>query len=342
MRVLQLGPYPPPHGGVQTNLVAIRNYLLQHGSTAPVINLTRHRQPDADDVYYPHSAKELLQRLVHLQYDVVHLHIGGNLSNRLLGLALVCASMPGTKAVLTFHSGGFPSSEAGKAIGSRSLAGFVLRRFDRLIAVNAEIEKFFARCGAAPSKIRMIFPHSLATPPEDTPLPQAVQQFFDSHQHVLLSVGLLEPEYDLELQIDVLEQFPGVGLLIIGSGSLEAQLQKMIASKSYGKDILLAGDVPHAATLRAIQQCDVLLRTTHYDGDSISVREALHLGTPVIASNNGMRPVGCDLVPACDEEALETAIARRLSGQTVRASHGAAGGDQNVQAVVNLYRELVD
>jgi len=341
MRVLQLGPYPPPHGGVQTNLVAIRNYLLQHGSTAPVINLTRHRQPDADDVYYPHSARELLQLMVRLHYDVVHLHIGGNLTDRLLWLALACANMPGAKAVLTFHSGGYPTSPEGRAMTHRSLAGFVFRRFDRLIAVNPEIEKFFARCGASPSRIRMILPHSIAAPSEDTAMPRVVQQFFDTHEHVLLTVGLLEPEYDLELQIDVLEQFPGVGLLIIGSGSLEAELRTMIASKPYAKDILLAGDVPHAATLRAIQQCDVLLRTTHYDGDSISVREALHLGTPVIASNNGMRPGGCDLVPACDEEALERAIARRLSGRVTSRSHG-VGGDENVKAVVNLYRELVD
>ena len=55
----------------------------------------------------------------------------------------------------------------------------------------------------------MIWPHSLAAPPEDTAMPEAVQQFFDSHEHVLLTGGLLEPEYDLEFQIDVLEKFPG-------------------------------------------------------------------------------------------------------------------------------------
>jgi hypothetical protein len=60
----------------------------------------------------------------------------------------------------------------------------------------------------------------------------------------------------------------------------------------------------------------------------------------VIASNNGMRPGGCDLVPACDEEALETAIARRLSGQVRGGPHG-IGGDENVKAVVDLYRELL-
>ena len=52
MRVLLLGPYPPPHGGVQTNLVAIREYLLRNGVPCSVINITRHRKPDADDVYY--------------------------------------------------------------------------------------------------------------------------------------------------------------------------------------------------------------------------------------------------------------------------------------------------
>src|SRR6478672_10029232 len=115
MRVLQLGPYPPPHGGVQTNLVAIRSYLLREGHSCSVINLTRHRRPDADEVYYPKNAKELVQLLVHLRYDVLHLHLGGNLTRRLLSLGLVCCCMPGVKAVMTFHSGGFPSSPEGQA-----------------------------------------------------------------------------------------------------------------------------------------------------------------------------------------------------------------------------------
>ena len=46
MRVVQLGPYPPPHGGVQTNLVAIREYLRRSGHACDAINLTRHRRAD--------------------------------------------------------------------------------------------------------------------------------------------------------------------------------------------------------------------------------------------------------------------------------------------------------
>ena len=51
MRVARLGPYPPPHGGVQTNLVTVRKYLLKQGYDCVVINLTRFRRPESDGVY---------------------------------------------------------------------------------------------------------------------------------------------------------------------------------------------------------------------------------------------------------------------------------------------------
>ena len=117
MRVLQLGPYPPPHGGVQTNLVAIRTFLLKHGVPCSVINITRHRRPNADEVYYPKSPAQLLRLLARLRYDVIHLHFGGMLTNRILALSLACTSRPGAKSVMTFHSGGYPSTPEGRVAG---------------------------------------------------------------------------------------------------------------------------------------------------------------------------------------------------------------------------------
>src|SRR5215475_2436122 len=108
MRVLQLGPYPPPHGGVQTNLVAIRRFLLSRGIPCAVINLTRHRREDCDEIYYPKTSFEALRLLARLRYDILHLHIGGDLTLRLMLLALACSLIPRIKTVLTFHSGGYP------------------------------------------------------------------------------------------------------------------------------------------------------------------------------------------------------------------------------------------
>jgi glycosyltransferase involved in cell wall biosynthesis len=170
-----------------------------------------------------------------------------------------------------------------------------------------------------------------------------LQRFYDDHSPVFVGVAGLEPEYDIPLQIDALEfvreQHPRTGLAILGTGSLEQEIRGHIASKPYAEHILLAGDVPHDVTLRAIEQSDALLRTTLYDGDSICVREALHLGTPVIATDNGMRPTGCDLFPAEDLDGLVDAIEKRLVRGKAMYKRGDSG-KENVEMVVRQYREL--
>ena len=60
MRVLLLGPYARPHGGVQAHLVSLRDFLLEQNVSCAVINLTRYRDDPAEEVYYPRSTFELL------------------------------------------------------------------------------------------------------------------------------------------------------------------------------------------------------------------------------------------------------------------------------------------
>jgi glycosyltransferase involved in cell wall biosynthesis len=343
MKVAQLGPYPPPHGGVQTNLVAIREYLERHGHSSVAVNLTRFRG-DAPGVYYPSSALQLAWLLLRLRVDILHLHLGGHLSPRLLGLMFFCTLLPGRKAVLTFHSGGYPSSPAGQTAGPWTLRGFVFRRLNALIAVNPEIAALYRKFGVRPERVRTILPFSITLPERPAPLPDDLARFTASHTPLLLTVGLLEPEYDLPLQIDTLEdilsRFPDAGLLIAGAGSLDQDLRRKIASKAYASHILLYGDLPRAATLVAMRQCDVLLRTTLYDGDSVSVREALYLGTPVIATDNAMRPPGVRLIPVSDRPRLRDAILEVLCAGKARAPV-AGDGQENLRAVADFYREVL-
>jgi glycogen(starch) synthase len=353
MRILQMGPYPPPHGGVQTNIVAIRQHLRSQGFACAVINTTRHRKPEADEVYYPKSPLQVVRLLARLKYDIIHLHLGGGVPARVLGLAMLCCMVPGKRAVLTFHSGGYPESEEGKSARPRTLRGFVFRRFDSIICVNRQLVELFRRLGVSPERLRLVQPHAPSSQTPSDALSPELRRFFDSHEMTLTTVGLLEPEYDLSLQIEALgrvrERFPQAGLAVIGSGSLEEELRKQVAAKPYRDHVLLCGDVPHAVTLRAIAESDLFLRTTLYDGDSISVREALHLRVPVIATDNCMRPPGVHLIPASNVEALASAIERQLSqGNTASREANQAGReqqatakDESLEAVMNIYRELM-
>ena len=345
MRVLQMGPYPPPHGGVQTNLVAIRQFLRARGVPCAVINLTRYRKETDDEVYYPENSLQVIKLLARLQYNIIHLHIGGDLTSRLMLLGLACCLMPRSKTVLTFHSGGYPLSEAGKTADPFTFRGFVIRQFDRVIGVNRELEKLFHRFGVARTRVRLIYPHAISLQSCETTLPDPLARFFHTHKPNLVTVSGLEPEYELPLQIDVLDsvrqRFPNAGLTIIGAGSLEAEIKKKIQSKPYAEHILLCGDVPHAITLRAIAESDLFLRTTQYDGDSISVREALLAGIPVIATDNGMRPEGISLIPRPDPDALRQAIEQVLT-QGVRGEPRGDAGQKNLEEVFELYQELLE
>jgi glycosyltransferase involved in cell wall biosynthesis len=322
-------------------------FLRKNGHSCAVINITRHRKADSDEVYYPNSAMQLVGLLRHLQYDVLHLHIGGMLTRRLLGLAFACTVMRRSKSVLSFHSGGYPSTPEAQATGPISLAGFVLRRFDGLIGVNSEILWFFRALGVPPERIRLIHPHAfLSDDGSLTELPEPLRSFYARHDPILISVGLLEPEYDLPLQIEALgearKNSPCAGLVMIGSGSLEQALRSKIAVEPYGDHILLCGDVPHAATLQAIARARIMLRTTLYDGDSVAVHEALHLGTPVIATDNGMRPAGVKLIPKSSISMLLQSIDEELTTGALTRSVAPVTDQSNLKAVFDFYAELLE
>jgi hypothetical protein len=70
------------------------------------------------------------------------------------------------------------------------------------------------------------------------------------------------------------------------------------------------------------------------------VREALQLGVPVIASDNGMRPAGVHLIPVADAVALEQSVDRVLRAPRLApAPSMAAEGD--LEAIRALYSALV-
>jgi glycosyltransferase involved in cell wall biosynthesis len=172
-----------------------------------------------------------------------------------------------------------------------------------------------------------------------------LKDFAARHTPFLFSASLLEEEYGLPLQIEalgeVLKDYPQAGLMLAGSGSLENKLREIIKDKPYGDQIMLAGDLDHNIVLNLTDDCDIMLRTTRYDGDAISVREGLFLETPVIATDNGMRPDGVYLIPVGDMNALANSIkliaAREKPQKTQKVED-----KSNIRAIIDLYEEIVE
>ncbi|CAN5669607.1 glycosyltransferase family 4 protein [soil metagenome] len=346
MHILQLGPYPPPEGGINRNMLAIREELQNNGHQCSIIATSKSTKIlNEADVYHPRSSQELVKLLQKFNYDILHLHVGGEITKRVLGLVAVCAFFGRGRSVLTIHSGGYPTSKEGLAAKRNSIRGAIFRRFEKIITVNSLIAEVFEKYGIAKEKIKVVYPFVHRNPDPAVEIPKQLKDFAENHSPFLLTVCLLEDTYDLFMQFDafgkVLEKFPEAGLLIVGSGSLENDLKAAIASKNYADKIFLAGDVEHKITLHLINKADILLRTTKFDGDAIAVREALFLETPVIATDNGLRPAGVNLIPIHDAGALVDQIEKIASGE--RETKTEKPDDKsNVTEILKIYEEVFD
>lgn len=345
MRVLQLGPYPPPEGGISRNMLAIRDELLKNGHECSIIATAKSSRITSEpDVFHPRAPQELVKLLKEIKYDVLHLHIGGGVSPRVLGLMAACAFFGRGRSVLTFHSGGY-AVEKHKTANRLSRDAAFFRAFREIIAVNPLMIEMFEKFGVRREKLHLIYPFVLKNPDESVEIPPELRDFAGKHSPFLLAVCLLEDTYDVPLQIEalekVLEKYPNAGLLIAGSGILKAELKKKIAAKKYAENILLAGDVEHKITLHLIKKADILLRTTKFDGDAIAVREALFLDTPVIATDNRMRPAGVNLIPIGDQNALAAKIIE-IAEKPKTAKIENAESIENIEQVINVYREIAE
>ena len=346
MHVLQLGPHPPPEGGVSRNMLSIRDELLRDGNECTIIATTNSEAVAGErNVLRPRSAFALLKLISTLRFDVLHLHVGGEVTLSVIGLAAACSFFASGRCVMTLHSGGFPDSREGRLAKPHSIYGRIFRRFSRIIAVNQKIADVFRRYGVANEKVSVILPFSVQRPDENVVIPPSIAEFYVSHSPILLAVGGLEKYYDPLFQIsvmkEVLGEFPNAGLVMVGTGSMRGEVERMAADSGYKDSILITGNVEHAVTLRLIEDADILLRTTLFDGDAIAVREALFLGTPVIATENGMRPDGVHLMDIGDSAGLVGKV-KDLFPAMGNVHQASDLSPNNIAEVVALYKEIKD
>lgn len=343
LHMLQLGPYPPPEGGITRNIIGIRDELQRRGHPCSIIATSRSSSETTEpNVYHPRTAVGLLYRLVSSNSDILHLHIGGDLTQRVLALALVCTLLS-KRSVLTLHSGGYPLTEEGRNASASSLRGRIFLRFSRIIAVNRQMKDLFRRYGVPDDRIAVVPPYSLAPPHENAVIPPGLLAFFDKHSPVFVAVGGLENEYQplfLVSAMDrILEDFPDAGLIIVGDGALRTETERAILEGGHEGRIYLSGSIDHELSLHLMRRADAMIRPSLFDGDAISIREAMFLGTPVVATDTGNRPDGVQLFSIGDVnglvEQLNSVVA---AGRKITALPPA--DVSNIATVVDLYEEL--
>jgi glycogen(starch) synthase len=330
MKILLIGPCPPPHGGISVHVAGIQRELAAAGIRYSVLDTSRVRNWMAF-----HAG--LVRRA--MGGWMLHIHTNGH-NWKSWVIAFVCglAGRLGTGSILTLHSGMVPEFLSESA-WRRRFARVSCGMHSRIVCVSRPIQKAIAESGVNLTQLEIasawLGDHSAArvVPPE-------MLQWADQHYPLLTTTLFFRPEYGFDLLLDAIahlrRRYPAVGCIVMGSGENRSEAERDIRLRGLDRNILLVGDVSHDTCLSLISRSDAFLRLTLRDGDSMSVREALALGVPSVASRVGTRPLGTLLFNLGDLDQMFARIDEALTVKRIVLKPDRGCKDR----LIGLYNEV--
>lgn len=322
--ILQITSYPPPRAGWGVRVQFLKKYLEARGVRCVVLNIGSSRTTPSDEYETVLGGVDYIRKLWRFSRRglVAHVHANGA-SPKGFVLAIVAQLInlvSGHRSFLTFHAGidqvYFPRPKYPMLLP----VFWLLFKLPRTIICNSEeVKAKIVEYGVDPAKVVPI-PAFSTQYLESTgaALPDRIESFYRRFAHVIFSYTKLRRLFYPEALVEGFARFasvhPSAGLVLCGiaghtdPGVWEA-VERRISKLGIGDRVLVVDDLPHDAFLQALGRSTLYLRTHVSDGVCSSIMEALTLGVPVVATENGNRPAGVVTYPPEDTVALARCLA---------------------------------
>lgn len=315
---------PPPAGGISIHIHRLQHVLAAQYNVI-LVDESRIQKPGIFNLFTFQFSKYL--KLIK-QSDLLFIHSGNRFFKK---LHIIMGRIFRKKILITIH--GYGKKRPG-----------IFRRWDeviyglahQIILVNKEI---YQKVQLPPGKcvIRNAF-----LPPimeEEKALPAQVQERIKtsrSQGKLILSNNASRLDtfkgqdlYGLDICLKAVHQLVNEGInvdCIFCVSSLSNGKERFDAAQAYIKANQLESNFflvnEKMSFVQLIAQSDLILRTTNTDGDSLTIREALYLKKPVLASDVVKRPTGTNLFICRDQEDLNYELKRMiLSIQHGKSDH---------------------
>ena len=330
LRVLLVGPLPPPAGGMANQTRQLAELLRAEGAQVEVVQVNAPYRPAwAERLKGVRALFRLLPYLLHLwrgcgRADVVHVMANSGWSWHLFAAPAVwIAALRGTPVVVNYRGGEADAflQRAGRWVRPS------MRRAGALVLPSAFLLEVFARHGMDGRIVANVIDlerfHPAATPPALSPGP-----------HLVVARNL-EPIYgnDVALQAfaRILARFPGARLSVAGSGPEAAALAELAQSLGIAAQVRFSGRLDREQMAALYRDAHLMLNASRVDNMPNAVLEALASGVPVVSTRAGGIPFMVKdghtamLVAVDDAEAMAAAAIEVLENHDLRSRLVAAG-----------------
>ncbi|MCS4487112.1 glycosyltransferase [Staphylococcus americanisciuri] len=110
---------------------------------------------------------------------------------------------------------------------------------------------------------------------------------FNDTDFKVMAMGRLSPEKGFDILIksfkQVVQQNADAKLYILGEGPIRKELENLIRSLKLDNNVYLVGQKSNPFNI--MKQCDLFVLSSHYEGQSMVLLEAMTIGTKVLASD---------------------------------------------------------
>jgi glycosyltransferase involved in cell wall biosynthesis len=345
--------YPPPYGGVTVEVQRLRPLLERRGVDYIIYNAVSASQDGGRVVsVYRWRGLWTLRYLLAGREPAIYL-----MTDRLIVwlLGAFAASWRG-KRVLVQLRNAYLADWIARSPVRRILAGFALRRVTHVVCVNRLLMSCVVSIGVDARRVHWspaFLPPHLA-PEGRTSVAPEVWAFVESHRPVIAANGKVhwyegQDLYGLDHLVDLAARlkpdYPDIGVAVCFWEHAPAdepylnELRRKAAAQGVEGNLLF--NTRKGSFVPVLEAADLFVRPTNTDGDAVSIREALYLGVPAVASDAVERPDGSILFRTRDVDDFEAKVRAALKSAPGRDERVRGGLTAEDGARIEAYLSLL-
>jgi glycogen(starch) synthase len=338
LKVLLVGDYPPPYGGVSVQIAVLHRRLSKmEGFGSVVLDIGSSRRQKRSGCLPSRNVLEFCWNLARYAAGgyLVHLHTNGaNWKSWMIAFVSGLAGiLNGRRTIVSLGSGSAPEYVTGSTGLTRVLIWSAVRLATVIICRNHRMRLALSALGVRAGKLTVLAGFYGVDAQEIGAVPALVDEFLKRRTPVVGAIASVGPEYGIPLVAEVAAKlrayYPDLGLVLVGAGGPDEP----------DESVCVTGEVPRSTALGIIRRLDVFVRPTYFDGDASSVREALALGVPVVASDTDFRPDGVIKFRRGDADDLAEKVIGALG--TPAANRTIASSSGSLEQLLGIYQTVI-
>ncbi len=352
MKITIVGGYPPPGGGVSIHIQRLYESLSEHLEIRVLDPYRPDQVPgDPENIIRCGGNRvavlfKLLFHLARSRSDIVHFHLAALSAFLPFGLLFVIfARLTGAACVLTIHSGSFGRQVASFGPFRKSALRLLVALSGHIIPVNREQLDTLLNYGLKPQNATVIPAFLPPRKKHSKRVTSLVDAAHAKQQKLFLSSGNGLPLYGyhhIVRAVSHLKNRASIKLVFcIYNERDEPYLARLARQvEESGIDFHMTSNLAAEEFSWLLSHADLYIRATDRDGDAVAIREALHYGVPVIASDCVPRPAGTEQFETDNWQSLHASIEQITENGTADPPTPLKKAENPLQKISDIYHCL--